>query len=86
MGILKLIGAVLGVLVAAAIIEDGALSDAVDARYRGWSGELGTQIMSGHLSLADLHERTMNGSEPLPVSGRQERLERVVAAYIDTVR
>jgi xylose isomerase len=66
-------------LVAAALIEDGALEAARDARYAGWDGALGTDILAGNLSLADLEARVVSGEiDPTPVSGGQERLENLI--------
>ncbi|MGL5838195.1 MAG: xylose isomerase [Sphingorhabdus sp.] len=67
---------------AAAIIEDGTLDGFVEERYAGWEGELGKQILSGKLSLADAadHAVRRNG-DPAPVSGRQEYLENLVNRF-----
>ena len=66
-------------LVAARLIEDGILETARGARYAGWSETLGTQILAGSLSLADLEQKVANGEfDPSPVSGRQEELENLV--------
>jgi xylose isomerase len=63
-------------LAAAALIEDGRLERAREARYAGWSGPLGRDVTGGKLALADLHARVLASHEgPRPVSGRQERLE-----------
>jgi xylose isomerase len=54
----------------------------VEQRYAGWSGELGTGITSGKLSLADLSDTVLGkGLEPKPRSGRQELLENLVNRY-----
>ena len=66
-------------LVAAQLLEDGALEAARDARYAGWEGALGTDILAGNLSLADLEARVVSGEiDPTPVSGGQERLENLI--------
>mgnify|MGYP001812113383 FL=1 len=66
-------------LVAAALIEEGALEAARDARYAGWQGALGSDILAGNLSLADLEARVVAGEiDPTPVSGGQERLENLI--------
>jgi xylose isomerase len=68
-----------GLLSAARLIEDGALEDARDARYAGWSSDLGTEIMEGSASLAGLEERVASGEiDPTPVSGRQEEFENLI--------
>ena len=73
-------------LAAASIIEDGELDGFVADRYAGWSGELGSSIMKGSTSLADLHGRAATSPEPRPTSGRQEMLENLVARHIERVR
>jgi xylose isomerase len=73
-------------LVAANMIEDGALSGPLEQRYAGWHGELGRRIMSGEETLATLHARQMDAPAPEPVSGRQEVLEGVVHRYIDLAK
>ncbi|MFO7700254.1 MAG: xylose isomerase, partial [Acidimicrobiia bacterium] len=66
-------------LVAAALIEDGELEGERDARYAGWSGNLGTRILSGDTDLAALEALVASGDiDPVPVSGRQEALENLV--------
>ena len=66
-------------IAAAALIEDGALESARDARYEGWSTSLGSQIMGGTIGLSGLEERVASGElDPTPVSGRQEEYENLV--------
>ncbi len=66
-------------LVAAGMIERGAIERLRDARYAGWSGGPGASILSGGVSLQELEERVAtSGTEPRPVSGRQELLENLV--------
>jgi xylose isomerase len=66
-------------LVAARLLEDGTLERARDDRYAGWAGDLGTQILDGGMSLADLEQQVAAGLiDPVPVSGRQEALENTV--------
>ena len=66
-------------LAAAQLVEDGALEAAREDRYAGWSRSLGTQILGGASSLADLERMVVNGEiDPTPVSGRQEELENLI--------
>jgi xylose isomerase len=68
----------LSLLVAARMIEEGRIEAARDARYAGWSTGLGSEILAGDLTLADLEKRVADGGiDPAPVSGRQEKLENV---------
>ena len=72
-------------LAAAKLIEDGTLDRARADRYAGWSGELGSQIIDGSVSLADLEQRVAAGEiDPSPKSGRQEALENAVNQAIWT--
>ena len=69
----------LSLLVAARLLEDGKLEAARDARYAGWSTDLGTEIAAGSVGLAALEKRVAAGEiDPGPVSGRQEQLENLV--------
>jgi xylose isomerase len=66
-------------LVAARLLEDGALEAERDARYAGWNDGLGAEILAGQHSLADLEATVADGGiDPAPVSGGQERLENLV--------
>ena len=66
-------------LVAAEMVERRTLQDRRDARYAGWTSELGESILSGGASLAALEGRVASGGiDPNPVSGRQELLENLV--------
>jgi xylose isomerase len=73
-------------VVAAAMLEDGALEEARAQRYAGWAGDLGRRILGGTASLASLHERGAGAPEPSRQSGGQEALENLVARYIDQAR
>ena len=70
-------------LVAADMVERGTLAAMVEQRYAGWSGELGSAILGGSLSLADLAAKVEAGEvDPKPVSGHQELYENVVNRHI----
>ncbi len=74
-------------LVAADMLSAGDLQQLRDERYAGWSNELGTAILGGGRSLADLERVVAAGDiDPRPVSGRQERLENIVNQHIWSVR
>ena len=65
------------------MIEDGALSDFVDARYDGWNGETARQMLSGNVGLEAIAERVeAENINPSPRSGRQEFLENAVNRYV----
>jgi xylose isomerase len=73
-------------LAAHAMIDDQVLSHAIEQRYAGWQGELGTGIMAGDASLESLRDHVRISVEPETVSGRQEMLENTVARYVDRAR
>ena len=72
-----------GLLVAAAMIEDGALAAAVRERYAGWQTEHGRDMLAGKLSLADLSAQVLAGDcDVAPRSGQQEKFENLVRRYL----
>ncbi len=72
-----------GLLVAAKMIEDGALAKELKQRYAGWESAEGKAILAGKRSLADLAARVeAERLEPQPRSGRQEALENLVNGYV----
>jgi xylose isomerase len=73
-------------LVAAAMLGDGALEGPRTERYAGWDGDLGRRILAGEETLVTLDERTLGSGEPTRTSGRQEALENVVAKYVERTR
>ena len=74
-------------LVAAAMHDDGVLTDARRKRYSAWDTGLGAELLAGQWTLRDLAaDVEAGGAEPRPVSGRQEALENLVARYVERVR
>jgi len=70
-------------LIAEKMVLDGALQRHVEGRYAGWDGERGRAILEGRVSLEDLaREVEQRALDPQPRSGRQERLEHLVASYV----
>jgi len=70
-------------LVAEKMIVDDKLGGAVKARYAGWEGALGQDIVGGRMDLSDFAAYVARtGLDPQPVSGGQERLEALVNRYI----
>jgi xylose isomerase len=66
-------------LVAAAMIERGAVERLRQERYAGWDEALGRSILSGDVPLEVLATGVFAGEiDPRPVSGRQELLENLV--------
>jgi xylose isomerase len=72
-------------LVAASLLERGDLERLRAERYAGWEGSPGKSILDGSESLEALEARVAGGLEPIPVSGRQERLENLVNQAIWSV-
>ncbi len=74
-------------LAAASLLGSGDLADRRSARYAGWDGALGTRILDGGASLADLHRLVLDDDlDPVPASGRQELLENLVNRHIERAR
>jgi xylose isomerase len=73
-------------LAAATILTDGELDERLSARYAGWDGSLGADILGGKKSLTDLREHATGAGEPTRVSGRQEQLESLIARCIERAR
>lgn len=70
-----------GLKAAAAILEDGKLEAARDARYAGWDSADGVNLMTADLEA--ITARVMSDNiNPQPQSGRQERLENLVNRYL----
>jgi xylose isomerase len=66
-------------LVAADLVEAGDLAREREARYAGWDGGLGAEMLTGSMSLPEIEARVVDDRiEPKPRSGGQERLENVV--------
>jgi xylose isomerase len=75
----------LSLLVAERLIADGDLKAAREARYAGWSSDLGSAISGGSVDLAALEAKVADGEiDPKPVSGRQEALENLINRAIWT--
>ncbi len=70
-------------LIADKMIESGKLQGAIDARYQGWTGGLGKEIMDKKMDLAAISERVLKDKiDPKPRSGQQEMLENLVNRYV----
>jgi xylose isomerase len=79
-GIDTLARALLG---AAAIIEDGTLSQFLNTRYVRWGDALGQFIGEKGSTLAAIADRALGlDLQPAPVSGRQEYLENLVNRFV----
>jgi xylose isomerase len=69
-------------LAAADVVSNGELARLREARYQGWSGELGKKISAGVLNLASLADLAIEkGFDPAPRSGRQELAESIIARH-----
>ena len=70
-------------LIAAAIREDGVLSDFVKQRYSSYDDAVGKQIEDGTATFADLESYMLEKGNPdANQSGRQEMLENVVNDFL----
>jgi xylose isomerase len=73
----------LGLIKAAAIIEDGRIDAFVKERYASFDSPLGRKIRAGQTNLTELAARAeANGAPELPGSGRQEYLESIVNSVL----
>lgn len=73
----------LGLIKAAALIEDGRIDTFVKERYASFESDLGQKIRSGNVTLEELAAlASKNGAPALPGSGRQEYLESVVNSVL----
>jgi xylose isomerase len=70
-------------LIAARVLEDGALDRERAARYAGWGSDFGRSIMAGQADLAALaaHAEAAEAG-PKPRSGRQEFFENLVGRFV----
>ena len=70
-------------LAADALISDGRYGRALEERYEGWKGAKGRAILEEGSTLAGIADDLLAaGREPLPRSGRQERLENLVDRFV----
>jgi len=70
-----------GLKAAAAMLDDGKLAAARDARYAGWDTADGKGLLSSDLNA--IAAKVLNDQiNPAPRSGRQERLENLVNRYL----
>jgi xylose isomerase len=70
-----------GFKAAVAMLEDGKLEGARDARYAGWDTDNGKALLGSDLGL--ITAKVLNeGINPDPRSGRQEQLENLVNRYL----
>jgi len=67
---------------AAKMIKDKALENAVEERYKKWSGELGSKIEKRQAGFEELEAYILEHGEPELQSGRQELLENLLNDYI----
>jgi xylose isomerase len=69
-------------LAAERMIQDGTLAKAVDDRYAGWRTPFGRDILDGKSSLEALSSHVLGaGTDPEPVSGRQEYFENLINRF-----
>ena len=67
---------------AAKLIEDKVFENAINERYQGWAGELGSKIESRKIGFEELEAYIIEHGEPEIRSGRQELLENLFNNYI----
>lgn len=73
----------LGLIKAAAIIEDGRLDEFVKNRYASFSDGIGAKVRNGETSLTELSDYACSLKKPEnPSSGKQESLQGIVNAVM----
>ena len=72
-----------GLKAAAAMVEDGTMSDFVDQRYAGWKHDEAQKMLSGDYALDDIAAYVEQADvNPGPRSGKQEYLENVANRFV----
>jgi xylose isomerase len=71
-----------GLKIAAKLIEDKVLDNAINERYKDWTGELGSKIESRKAGFEELEAYILEHGEPKLQSGKQELLENLLNSYI----
>lgn len=72
-----------GLLIAAKMIEDGALARHVEERYAKWEQPQNKAMLDGKERLESIAARVLKDDiEPQPKSGRQEYLENLLNTYV----
>ncbi len=72
-----------GLKAAARMLEDGALSKPLEARYAGWASPEAQKMLRGEYKLDDIAAAVERDNiNPEPRSGRQELLENIVNRYV----
>lgn len=70
-------------LMAEKMIQDGKLAQVTEDRYAGWNESFGQEVMGGKLGLDALATHVLaHNNDTRPVSGRQERVENLLNAYL----
>ncbi len=73
----------LGLIKAAAIIEDGRVDNFIRERYASFESGIGAKIRAGETNLAELAEyAAIMGAPALPGSGKQEYLESIINSIL----
>ena len=73
----------LGLIKAAALIEDGRIDKFVEDRYASFNSGIGEKIVKGETNLVELAEYAEKlGAPELPASGRQEYLQSIVNSIL----
>uniref|UniRef100_A0A2P2I0B7 Xylose isomerase n=2 Tax=Hirondellea gigas TaxID=1518452 RepID=A0A2P2I0B7_9CRUS len=71
-----------GLKIAAKMVEDGLLKQAVEARYSSWAVGLGAKMAAGEATLEDCEKLIHEEGHPTPESANQEHFEAIVNNYM----
>ena len=70
-------------LIAAQLIEKGELAKFTKNRYADWQEKFGSDILNGKMDVEKIATHVLtNHLEPIPKSGRQEKLESLISAEL----
>ncbi len=70
-------------LIAEKMILDGQLEKLREARYSGWGGAFGQDVLNGKMTLDAVAAQVVErNTDTRPVSGQQERLENLLNTYL----
>ena len=70
-------------LIAEKMILDGQLEKLREARYAGWDGAFGQDVLNGKMTLDAVAAQVVErNTDTRPVSGQQERLENLLNTYL----
>jgi len=71
-----------GLRIAARMQEDGIFKAMASSRYASYDSGIGARIEAGETTFGELEEWVRKNGDPEPRSGKQEKLESILASYL----